>query len=97
VNRPVLLYDGGCRFCRFAARVAARIDRGRYAYLPFDDDEAAPLLTRLPEATRYASAHLVRSNGSIWSPSSAPYRLVAGSRHRLGPLVPDGPGPRRYP
>ena len=40
---------------------------------------------------RYESAHVVRPDGSIWSPSSAPYRLVARNRHRLGPLVPDGP------
>ena len=95
--RPVLLYDGGCRFCRFTARVAARFDRGRYAYLPFDDPDAEPLLARLPEAKRFASAHLVRPDGSLWSPSSAPYRLVAGNRGRLGRLVPNRPGPRRYP
>jgi hypothetical protein len=58
---------------------------------------AQPLLARLPEATRYASAHVVRPDGSIWSPTSAPYRLVARNRHRLGPLVPSRPGPRRYP
>ena len=97
MTRPVLLYDGGCRFCRFTARIAARFDRGRNAYLAFDDVEAERLLARLPEARRYASAHLVRSDGSIWSPSSAPYRFVARIRRRLGPLVPDGPGPRRYP
>ena len=79
------------------ARVAARIDRGRFAYLPFDDSEAERLLARVPEATRYESAHLVGPDGSIRSPNSAPYRLVARVRHRLGPLVPDGPGPRRYP
>ena len=79
------------------ARVAARVDRGRYAYLPFDDPEAEPLLVRLPEERRYASAHLFRPDGSVRSPTSAPYRLVAHNRHRLGPLVPDGPGPRRYP
>ncbi len=97
MTRPVLLYDGGCRFCRFTARIAARFDRGRNAYLAFDDAEAERLLARLPEARRYASAHLVRPDGSIWSPSSAPYRFVARIRRRLGPLVPDGPGPRRYP
>ena len=93
----MVLYDGGCRVCRFVARVTARIDRGRYAYLPFDDAEAEPLLERLPEARRYASAHIVRTDGSIWSPSSAPYRLVARNRHRFGSLIPNGPGPRRYP
>jgi len=79
------------------ARVAARFDRGRFAYLPFDDPDAKPLLARLPEAKRLASAHLFRPDGSAWSPSSAPYRLVARHRHRLGPIVPNRPGPRRYP
>jgi hypothetical protein len=79
------------------ARVAARIDRGRYAYLPFDDAEAEPLLARLPEARRYASAHVARPDGSVWSPSSVPYRLVARNRHRLGKLVPSRCGPRRFP
>jgi hypothetical protein len=51
----------------------------------------------LPEEIRFASAHLFRPDGSIWSPGSAAYRLVARNRHRLGRLVPDCPGPRRYP
>jgi hypothetical protein len=46
---------------------------------------------------RYESAHVARPDGSILSPSRAAYRLVARNRHRLGRLVPDGPGPRRYP
>jgi predicted DCC family thiol-disulfide oxidoreductase YuxK len=97
VKRPVVLYDGDCRLCRFTARVAARFDRGRFAYLPFGDPAARPLLARLPVERRYASAHVVRTDGSVWSPTSALYRLGARNRGRLGPLVPDGPGPRRYP
>ena len=97
MRRPVVLYDGGCRFCRFTARIAARFDRGRYAYLPFDDAEAAPLLARLPEPRRYASAHLFRPDGSVWSPSGKLYRLIADNRHRFGWLARDAPGPRRYP
>ncbi len=73
------------------------MDFGRWGYLPFDDPDAEPLLMRLPEELRYASAHLFRPDGSLWSPSSAPYRLVARNRHWLGRLVPDRPGPRRYP
>jgi hypothetical protein len=79
------------------ARVAARLDFGRLAFLPFDDPAAEPLLARLPEEARFASAHLIRADGSVWSPSSAPYRLVARNRYRLGQFVPNGPGPRRYP
>jgi len=52
---------------------------------------------RLPEAKRYESAHVARPDGTTWSPSSAPYRFVARNRHRLGRVVPDVRGPRRYP
>jgi hypothetical protein len=55
------------------------------------------LLARLPEPVRFESVHLFRPDGSAWSPSSAPYRLVARNRHRLGRVVPDVAGPRRYP
>ena len=79
------------------ARVAASLDRGRYGWLPFGDEAAAALLAPMPEERRYESAHVARPDGSVWSPSSAPYRLVARNRHRLGPFVPDGPGPHRYP
>jgi len=62
-----------------------------------DDPAAEPLLARLPGDVRFESAHLFRPDGSVWSPSSAPYRLVARNRHRLGRLVSSRPGPRRYP
>ena len=57
-----------------------RLDFGRLAFLPFDDPAAEPLLARLPEAARFESVHLFRPDGSVWSPSSAPYRLVARNR-----------------
>ena len=55
------------------------------------------MLAPLPEAARYANAHVVKLDGSIWGPTNAPYRLVARNRHRLGRFVPDVEGPRRYP
>jgi predicted DCC family thiol-disulfide oxidoreductase YuxK len=62
--RPTLLYDGGCRFCRFAARFVARLDRRRrLALLPFADPEAASLLGAIPEDERHASWRLVFPDG----------------------------------
>jgi predicted DCC family thiol-disulfide oxidoreductase YuxK len=44
------LFDGGCPFCRAAARLVARLDRGeRLAMLDRDDDAAAPYVARIPE------------------------------------------------
>jgi predicted DCC family thiol-disulfide oxidoreductase YuxK len=64
--RPVLLYDAGCRVCRFTARAVARLDRERQLSLrALQDDEARVLLDPLPADERLASWRLVRPDGSI--------------------------------
>ena len=81
----VLPLRGACR---------RRFDRGRYAYLPFDDAEAEPLLARLPEARRYASAHR-RPARTARSGARAARRTVSSraNRHRLGPTRSRWPWP----
>lgn len=103
-DRPLLLYDGDCRFCRWAARVVAALDRKRkLGFLPFDDDQALPFLAQIPEDERYASWHLIRpggrrlSRGVVGGPADAVYDLIARHRDKLGRLVPDRRGPRRPP
>jgi predicted DCC family thiol-disulfide oxidoreductase YuxK len=64
VVRPVLLYSGGCRFCRWAARTIARLDRGQQlAFLPLADLEAGRLLDAVPENRRTESWWIVRRDG----------------------------------
>ena len=124
--RAVLLYDAGCRLCRFAARVVAGLDRsGGLALLGLADTSADRLLEHIPEEERGSSLRLVLPDGRMLSggaaalavleelPATHPlaltvaaldaqpaaealYALVARNRDRLGSLVPDGPGPRRY-
>jgi predicted DCC family thiol-disulfide oxidoreductase YuxK len=58
---PTLLYDGRCRFCRFAARAIVRLDRsGTLTVLPFDDPDARPLLAAVPAAERVTTWQLVQ-------------------------------------
>ena len=72
IDRPVLFYDGACRFCRAAARAIAALDRRRrYAYLPFSDELAAALLGPVPEGEREHSIHLAFPDGSIASAGDA--------------------------
>jgi hypothetical protein len=95
--RPVLLYDGDCRFCRFAARLVARADRHkRLAFAPANDLESIRLV--LPDGhVREGGAALAALLGSdrLSPVLDPPYRLVARFRGALGRLVPDGPGPVR--
>lgn len=105
LRRPVLLYDAGCRFCRFAARSIARLDvHARLAILPLDDPAAVSLLATLPETERFDSWRIVRRDGSVFGYGGirgrlpdALYHFVARNRSFLGRLVPDGPAPRRFP
>lgn len=71
-DRPVLLYDGGCRFCRFTARAIEALDRRRrFCYLPFADELARELLAPVPEDEREHSIHVVFPDGDIASAGDA--------------------------
>lgn len=62
----MLLYDGECRLCRFAARTVARLDRRHeLALLPLQDDAAEPLLTTLGKDERLASWRFAHLDGSL--------------------------------
>jgi len=83
----VLLYDGRCRFCRFAARTVVRLDREqRLAFLPLDDPEGMTLLAGLSDDERTGSIHLVEPGGARYARGAALARLI---RH-LGVPAPFG-------
>ena len=72
VARPVLLYDAGCRLCRFAARIVARLDRGGdLALLGLDDVAADPLLEDVSGEERGSSIRLVLQDGRLISAGAA--------------------------
>ncbi len=72
LDRPVLLYDGDCRFCRFMARGIEALDRHHgFGFLPFDDELASDLLAPLPGDEREHSMHLVFPDGGIASAGDA--------------------------
>ena len=65
LERPVLLYDGACKLCRFAARAASVLDRDeQVALLPLEDTEAGSLLAAVPRSVRNGRWWLVRRDGA---------------------------------
>jgi predicted DCC family thiol-disulfide oxidoreductase YuxK len=63
-RRPLVLFDGGCPFCRAAARLVARLDRTeRLALLSRDDEAAAPYTARVPERQVAESWQLIEPTG----------------------------------
>jgi predicted DCC family thiol-disulfide oxidoreductase YuxK len=76
-HRPLLLFDGGCPFCRAAARLVARLDRGqRLAMLDRDDDAAAPYVARIPERDVQESWQLIEPTGVRLMHGPAGIRLL---------------------
>ncbi len=94
--QPTLLYDAGCRGCRFAARVVARIDRERaLAIVPLQDPGADAHLAGLPDEERLASWRLVAPDGTLAGYGAGLPSLLRGMRRtrplgRLLGLVPAG-------
>jgi predicted DCC family thiol-disulfide oxidoreductase YuxK len=76
----VVLYDADCRLCRFAARVAARLDRReRLALLGLEDVAADPLLECVSGGERGSSLRLALPDGRLLSAGAA----VMGVLERL--------------
>jgi predicted DCC family thiol-disulfide oxidoreductase YuxK len=75
--RPLLMFDGGCPFCRAAARLVERIDRtGRLALLSRDDEAAAPYAARIPQGEVAASWQLIEPSGVRMMHGPAAVRLL---------------------
>jgi predicted DCC family thiol-disulfide oxidoreductase YuxK len=83
----VLLYDAGCRLCRFAAHLVARVDGDEeLAILPLQDPRAAPLVGGLPEPERLASWRIARLDGTLAGFGAGLVPLLAAMR-RTRPLA----------
>jgi predicted DCC family thiol-disulfide oxidoreductase YuxK len=71
-ERPVLLYDRDCGFCRWSLGPVLRWDRARRLRLvALQSPEAEQLLPGMSQDRRFASAHLVLPNGEVHSGGDA--------------------------
>ncbi len=67
-DRPTLLYDDGCRFCRAMAELLFHLARRReLAFLPWSAPLAAAWLAGLEPDVRDASMHLKLADGTLVS------------------------------
>lgn len=127
LERPVVLYQDRCRFCRGAARLVDRLDRdGNVALLPYDDPAAAGFVVFLERGRIEESWQLIEPDGRrlthgdalmrllelirptrrlgralraarLTRLATAVDRLISRSRPYAARVVPDRPGPRRWP
>ena len=75
--RPLLLYNGGCRFCRWLARVVVRLDVDEaLAFLSIWDDAAKAMVDAIPEDDRLTGWHIVLTDGTRLSGGPGVVRLL---------------------
>jgi predicted DCC family thiol-disulfide oxidoreductase YuxK len=82
MNKPTLLYDSDCGFCRWCLGKVLAWDR-RHSLRPvaIQSEEAERLLAGMPEEQRLASWHLVDGDGTVRSAGAAfpgLFRLLPG-------------------
>lgn len=71
-ERPIVLYDPNCGFCRWAlARLLAWDRRGSLRPVAIDSAEGRRLLADLTEQERHASWHFVQRDGTRASAGAA--------------------------
>lgn len=88
MNKPTLLYDSDCGFCRWCLGKVLAWDR-RHSLRPvaIQSEEAERLLAGMPEEQRLASWHLVDADGTVRSAGAAfpgLFRLLPGGAPLAG-------------
>jgi predicted DCC family thiol-disulfide oxidoreductase YuxK len=82
LKRPVLLYSGTCRFCRWSARLVAAIDHSQQlALLPLGEPEVGRLLDTVAEDVRTQSWWIVHRDGSFVAGKSGAVAALLTQMH----------------
>jgi predicted DCC family thiol-disulfide oxidoreductase YuxK len=79
-DKPVMIYDGDCRFCELWIRRWQSATGDRIEYIPFQDPRVA---TQFPEIAREqfeAAVQLIQPDGAVYAGAEAVFRSLAANR-----------------
>ncbi len=76
-QRPVILYDGDCGFCRRSVLMARRLTGGRVDFVASQSDECAARFPQIPRSALDESVHLVETDGRVTRGAEAVVRALA--------------------
>ena len=85
-DRPVLIYDGECRFCCYWVRRWERATGEAVTYLAQQDPSVAERVPEIPPAHLAEAVHLVDAQGRVWRGAEAVSRSLACNPHWRWPL-----------
>jgi lipase maturation factor 1 len=82
-SRPLMVFDGDCRFCRRWIARWKNSTGDAVDYLPFQEEEIALRFPEIPRADLEEAVHLVLPDGTVFRGAHAVFRSLAeGGRHR---------------
>jgi predicted DCC family thiol-disulfide oxidoreductase YuxK len=93
-STPVLVYDGGCRFCTRVATWVVAHSKVAVTAVPFSDLPRAAWLTSLPDSEIERQAHFIATSGIEYHGGAAMTAALRHTRYRPFARLLDAPGLR---
>ncbi len=79
--KPLMIFDGDCRFCAFWIRRWERLTGDQMEYLPFQDERIATSFPEIPAAQFSEAVQLVEPGGKVFAGAAAVFRSLAYNPH----------------
>ena len=85
-SKPVLVYDGDCRFCMLWVQRWKHTTGDGVDYLPFQDERVAALCPELARQRLEAAVQFIDGDGSVYAAAEAVFRCLATHPLRRWPF-----------
>jgi predicted DCC family thiol-disulfide oxidoreductase YuxK len=85
-TKPLMVYDGDCRFCGLWIRRWQQMTGDAVDYLPSQDPQIATLFPEIPREKFQHSVQLIEPDGKVFSGAEAVFRGLAKSPNYHWPL-----------
>ncbi|MHC1763879.1 MAG: thiol-disulfide oxidoreductase DCC family protein [Verrucomicrobiia bacterium] len=86
LEKPLLIFDGECKFCRFWIERWRRVTGDRIDYAPFQDTSVTNRFPDLPRHDLEAAVHLIEPGGRVFRGAEAVLRSLAVNPAKRWPL-----------
>lgn len=85
--KPLMVYDGDCKFCSHWIRRWRRTTGDAVNYLPTQDPQIAARFPEIPRKHFNTAVQLIETDGAVYSGAEAVFRALAKSPNWQWPLT----------
>src|SRR4051794_33290358 len=85
-GKPVMLFDGDCRFCRLWIERWQQSTGDRVDFWPLQEPRVAENFPELPRDELEQAVHLIEADGSVYRGAEAVFRGLAVNPAKQWPL-----------